>query len=267
METFKGIAIFVLLVYVAICVLLFVFQRRFIYYPMQDIEPFEHYSLAGFEEVSLKTKDGVEIFAWYRKPAAKNIPVILLFHGNGGNLSHRLGKILTFANYKNYGIMAIDYRGYGRSAGKPSEQGLYKDGRAALDYLNTQGVSKDKIILYGESLGTAVATKMAEERGARMLVLEAPFISAVKAGQDAFPLFPVRLLLSDRYDTISIIPSLKMPILIIYGEYDQVIKPRHSHELYDRVTSKKRIIEYEGKGHNDLDPELIIKEIVEFDRK
>lgn len=124
MDAVKNIVIFVLFVYVVLCILLFVFQRRFIYYPSQDIQPFAHYALDGFVEIKLKTKDDIEIFAWYKKPSSKTAPVILKFHGNAGNLSHRIDKLKTFADYKDYGIMAIDYRGYGRSSGSPSEQGL-----------------------------------------------------------------------------------------------------------------------------------------------
>ncbi len=266
MEALRNIVIFVLFFYVVLCILLFAFQRRFIYYPSGNIEPFANYALDDFAEVKLKTEDGVEIFAWYKKPGSKTAPVILMFHGNAGNLSHRIDKLRVFADYKDYGIMAIDYRGYGRSGGSPSEQGLYQDARASLDYLKSKGISRDDTILYGESLGTGVAVKMAEERGARMLILEAPFMSAIRAGQDSFPLFPVNMLLLDRYNSIDIISKFKMPVLIFYGDQDKVINPRHSQILYEHVKSRKKVMNYEGKGHNDLDPGDMIKEIVKFNR-
>lgn len=106
--------------------------------------------------------------------------------------------------------------------------------------------------------------KIAQERGASMLVLEPPFMSAIRAGQDSFPLFPVKLLLLDRYNSIDIISKLEMPVLIFYGDQDKVINPEHSQELYRQISSRKKIMRYDGRGHNDLDPALMIKEIVNF---
>ena len=184
------------------------------------------------------------------------MPTILYFHGNAGNIGSRIDKIFPFSK-AGYGILLAGYRGYGGNAGSPSEQGLLMDGRAALAFLAAQGATSENIVLYGESLGTGVAVPMAVEAASsgaavRALVLEAPFTSVVEVASSFYPIFPVRWLLKDRFDSAAIIARIGTPVFVYHGVKDTTIPIRFGRKLYDLAVDPKESLWVKGAGHNDL---------------
>ncbi len=252
-------------IYFIICLLLFIFQRHFIFLPMKWTEDFSGYSLKNSDEVILTTTDNEKIISWYKKSKSNDLTIVF-FHGNAGNLIHRIEKLTIFNNFSAYGLLAIDYRGYGKSSGKPSEIGFYQDARAAINFLKKQGIAESNMIFYGESIGSAVAIKMATEYSPRFIVLEAPFTSIKDiANEGIFRFFPVSLLLQDNFPSINLIKEIKSPILIVHGIKDTIIPLSHSYKLYQKITTEnKKLLLYEELGHNNMDPNKIIRDIVQF---
>src|SRR5262249_12993473 len=157
--------------------------------------------VAAVREVTLATADGLALLAWYLPPPAGR-PVIVYYHGNGGHLGYRHGRMARF-HAAGYGALFPEYRGYGRHPGRAGEGGLYADARAALDFLAAQGIAPAHVVLFGESLGCGVAVRMASERAVGAVVLEAPYSSVADVAQSHYPFVPARLLLKDRFDAVS----------------------------------------------------------------
>jgi fermentation-respiration switch protein FrsA (DUF1100 family) len=238
--------------YLAFVLGMAVFQRHLMYYPSDSwaYSPAESHA----EAVSYQTADHLVLRSWYAPPKNGN-PVFVLFHGNAGNISDRAFKQKYFAEH-GYGFLLAEYRGYGGNPGKPSEAGFYNDGRAAISWLmHEKKINENRIVIFGESIGCGVASQMAVEfKGAKALVLEAPFTSAIDEAGDVYPwLGPFKYLTLDRYDNISKAAHFEMPVLIINGTDDKVIPPKHGKTLYNAVASKIKQHELlKGGGHNNL---------------
>jgi hypothetical protein len=251
MSWLPTLAAVVLVAYVGLCALLFVLQRGLMYIP--DGEPLDAERAGpGWELVETTTADGLGLRHLYR-PARKGRPTILLFHGNAGHAGHRTDK-LGFLTARGVGLFLAEYRGFGGNPGFPTEQGLYADARSTLDRLAGQGVPPGEIVLYGESLGTGVATKMAAELAeagapARGLVLEAPFASMGAAAQSHYPFVPARWLVLDRYDSLSRIAAVDTPVLIVHGETDRTVPFRQGRKLYEAADEPKRLVALPAVGH------------------
>ena len=220
-------------------------EPRLIYYPMRT--PFT--TPAGITDLNLTTSDGVPIHGWFIPTPGARVTVLLL-HGNAGNISHRLEKIaLLRAAGAEVGI--IDYRGYGRSAGAPNEAGTYRDARAGYDYLTTtMNRAPRNIVVYGESLGAAVAVELATRVPVGGVVIEEAFTSVPDVAQKMFPLFPVRWLVHNRYDTIHKINRLRAPLLIFHSRQDELFPFQSAERLLAAAPEPKRLVELHG-GHND----------------
>lgn len=244
-------------IYLTFCAFVFLFQRKLIYLPSKNLEYFSLLNHIGLKEIWLKS-GREKINAWYKWPAENRQPVILFLHGNGGNLTHRIEKFETLIR-SGYGLLAIDYRGYGKSSGKPTEEGLYKDGAAALNYLNASGYKDRDIMVYGESLGSGVAVELAKNNKFKAVILEAPFTSLVDLGKMFYPMLPVRLLLYDRFNSYQKIDKLQSPLFIFHGEDDITVPAEQSLELFKKsdLIKKYRKV-FPGKGHLDLDLAAII---------
>ncbi|QJE72932.1 alpha/beta hydrolase [Aerophototrophica crusticola] len=253
----------VLLVYGAVCGLLHAYQRSLIYMPDRRVAVPEDAGLPDFRVVTVTTADGLSIDGWFVPPREEGLPTIVLFHGNGGHLGYRADKARVFQK-AGYGVFLAGYRGYGGNPGSPTEQGLYADARAALDWLVGQGISGQKLVIYGESLGTGVATQMATERKAAALVLEAPFTSLSDAAASHYPIFPVRLLLKDRFDSLSRIGNVGSPLLVIQGEKDRVVPTRLGKALFARANEPKTSVWLPQAGHNDLMAHGLAEKVVGF---
>lgn len=233
---------------------LYVFQRHLLYFPDTSVPKQANNNLLKLTDVTYTTADGVNLMSWYSAPAP-GMPTVLYFHGNAGHIGFRVDKIRPFVTL-GYGVLLAGYRGYGGNDGVPSEQGLFADARAAVEFLQGQGAGANSLVLYGESLGSAVATRMAAELstgdGVMALVLEAPFTSVVEAASHFYPIFPVRWLLRDRFDTGSIISQIRAPVFIFHGDRDKVMPIRFGKKLYKVASHPKESLWIAGAGHNDL---------------
>jgi fermentation-respiration switch protein FrsA (DUF1100 family) len=242
----------VVMVYLAIVGLMYVYQRDMMYFPDQirRVPPSHYAMLAGVQEVELKTADGLNVVAWYW-PAPEGRPTVVLFHGNGGSLRSQRYRLKYFKE-AGMGVLMTAYRGYAGSDGAPTEEGLYLDGRAALDWLNGQGVADKQIALYGQSLGSGVATKLASERDVAVVVLEAPYTSTVDVAAWRFPIVPVGWLMLDRYDSLSRIAAVKAPLLVMHGDADYVIPQSLGRRLFESANQPKEGFWPSGIGHTDI---------------
>ncbi|HJR69593.1 MAG TPA: alpha/beta hydrolase [Gammaproteobacteria bacterium] len=231
---------------------LWALQRELLYHPdsRQTVPPSFYPMLAGVEELRLTTADGVELVAWYA-PAPAGRPTVVLFHGNGSTLRGERFRLKYFMD-ASIGALMVAYRGYSGNPGSPTEEGLYADARAALDWLQARGVRRESIALYGQSLGTGVATKMAAERDFGALILEAPYTSTVDVAAHRFPVIPVRWLMADRFDSLARIDSIEEPLLVMHGDADFVIPQSQARQLYAAANEPKQAFWPSGVGHNDL---------------
>jgi hypothetical protein len=230
---------------------LFFLQRSLLYLPIVEPPPPIMFTANGLEPLAAETEDGLTLRSWFRPPAAPNGLTVVLFHGNGGHHGFRVPAVAPLLR-DGYGALLASYRGYGGNPGRPTEQGLYRDARAWLDALARRGVSSERVVLWGESLGSGVATQLASERRVAGVVLTAPFTSAAQRGQEIYWFVPVSLLLLDRFDNLSRVGTLRAPLLIIHGEEDTVVPARHGRELLARAAEPKRGVFLPRAGHNDL---------------
>jgi uncharacterized protein len=238
-------------VYVLCLVLLFVFQRRLLYFPSHTyITLREAQANNALSEFPVRTADGVDLKAWYA-PATTQPYTFVFFHGNGDNLYGSSGDADPYIA-AGYGFLIAEYRGYSGLAGKPTEAGLYADGRAYLYGLMAHGVKSENIILFGHSLGTGVAVQLAEEFHVGGLILLAPYLSIAKMAQAQYPIFPVKYIVLDRFENFKKMKNIHLPVLIVNGTADQVIPPAQGKELYDLANEPRRFYSIQGDGHNDL---------------
>lgn len=235
--------------YAAATVALYLLQRRLVFAPSaRPGEPAD----AGVPEmvrVRYPTGDGLTLEAWY-EPAERR-PTIVYFHGNAGNLGDRAFKARAFID-RGYGFLLAGYRGYGGNPGRPSEAGFYRDGRAALDFLAARGVAPDRTVIYGESLGTGVATEMAQGRRLAALVLEAPFTSLVDVAAHHYWWTPVRWLLRDRFDSLGRIAAIEAPLLIVHGGRDSTVPLKFGERLFAAAREPKELRILPEADHADL---------------
>lgn len=242
------------LIYGALMGWMYVNQRAMIYFPGTDMGAPQDVGLTDISVVSLPTDDGLILQAWYKAPedAAR---VVVFFHGNGGTIAGRAGKVWPYLA-AGYGVLMVEYRGYGGNAGTPDEAGLYLDADAALRFLREQGIAPDRWVLYGESLGSAVAIEAAfvQARTAPVgaLVLEAPFTSLVDVAGYHYPYMPVRWLMKDRYQSAEKIKAVRAPVLVVHGSEDTTVPARFGRTLFAAATQPKEGIWIEGGAHNDL---------------
>ena len=225
-------------------------EPRMIYHPDRQMDSTPDQHGLPYEDVTLATSDGLHINGWFLPCGHPAKLTVLLFHGNAGNISHRLDKL---AALRDLGVdtFIIDYRGYGRSEGKTNEQGTYRDASAAYDYLVTQRkVAPRSIVVYGESLGSAIAADLATKGDVGGLIIEEAFTSIGDVGQKMFPFFPVRWLVRNKYDTLSKMPRIKVPLLIFHSRDDELFNMRHAQRLLAAANDPKQLVELRG-AHND----------------
>jgi fermentation-respiration switch protein FrsA (DUF1100 family) len=241
------------IVLVALLLLVWLFQRRMIYFPLEHDVPAADRVLPGVSEVSVKTADGLELGAWFA-PADGRSPraTVLVFNGNAGHRAARAPLARALVE-RGFAVMLFDYRGYGGNPGSPTERGLALDARAARQYLLTrEEVDRGRLIYFGESLGAAVALELAVEYPPAAIVLRSPFASMTEIGKLHYPFMPVGLLLADRYPSIDRAPSLRSPLLVVAGNRDDIVPLGQSRALFAATASRdKRFVVIDGAGHND----------------
>ena len=248
--------------------LVWLFQRRLIYFPDSRTPGDVRSAMPAAEQVRFETADGLLLAGWL-VPAAgpANGYTAVVFNGNAGNRSNRAPLAGALAR-RGFAVLLFDYRGYGGNAGSPSEAGLLRDARAAVGYLTGErAVSPSRLVYFGESLGAAVALALALEQAPAALVLRSPFTSLTDMAKAHYPFLPGGPLLKDRYESIAKIGGVESPILIIAGERDTIVPASQSRSLYERAPEPKRLVIILGADHND--PELawgdeLIEAIVRF---
>lgn len=226
-------------------------QGSMLYFPSREIAGTPANIGLSFEDVSFPTKDGLQIAAWYipARPGSER-GVLLFSHGNAGNISDRLDSIRIF-HYLNLSVLIYDYRGYGKSQGSPAEEGTYRDAEAAWEYLVTaRGVKPQKIILFGRSLGGAVAAETALRKKAGALIIESGFTSVPDLGSRFFPHLPVRLISRFHYDTAAKVGRVTIPKLVIHSPEDEIVPFDHGRTIYERAAGPKTFLQIRG-GHNE----------------
>lgn len=239
----------VVLIGYALVVGVFFFGQRQMLYPIVVGNPAPDAEGPPIQVVHIDTPDHERLTAWYLPPQAGR-PTILFFGGQGGGLSFQSGRWRRIAD-EGVGFLAVGYRGHDGSTGKPSEAGLHTDARAAYDWLATRARPED-IVIHGFSLGTGVATRLAVERPARALILEAPYTSTADVAAEAWPWLPVRWLMLDQYRSRDIIDRVTIPILIVHGDGDVVIPFAQGRALYGLAKSPKRLVRMVGSNHSTL---------------
>ena len=190
------------------------------------------------DKIKIKNDDNIELLAWYHEKDIEKYKTILFLHGNAGSLENRIHKINHF-NDMDVNFLIIAWRGFSGNKGKPTENGLYIDAKSAVKWLTNKGVNEENIIIYGESLGTGVTTEIAQNKNFAGIILESPFTSMVDAGADKYPIFPIRLLLKDKYESDKKIKNIKSPILIMHGEVDKIVPFWMGKKMYELANEPK----------------------------
>jgi fermentation-respiration switch protein FrsA (DUF1100 family) len=237
-------------------------QRSVIYFPSRQLGP----RPLGAQDATFTTSDGLELGGWFFPAEGAKGRAVLVCNGNAGNRSHRV-LLAEALRDRGWGVLLYDYRGYGGNPGRPSEQGLAKDARAALSWLEGRDdVDVDRIAYLGESLGAGVAAGLAAERPPAALVLRSPFTSLADLGSVHYPFLPVGLLLRDRFPVVDHVRSYDGPVLVIWGEADTIVPPGQSGAVAE-AASRSRHVVIAGADHNDpalLDGEEIVEAVVDF---
>ncbi|MEE9249489.1 MAG: alpha/beta hydrolase [Dehalococcoidia bacterium] len=230
-------------------------DRQFIFLPERKLEGNPGDAGMVFEDVLFSTSDGVTLHGWF-VPGGGTI-TFLWFHGNAGNISHRVDHIKLIHQQLEVSIFIFDYRGYGRSEGKPSEKGTYLDAEAALEYLRSRPDAdpKDKLVLFGQSLGSGVAVETASRHKVGGLILESPFTSIRGMARKAYPYLPSGLLVhlvEARYDSFSKIQNIDSPLLVVHGDRDELVPIEMGQELFGAADEPKVLYTVAGARHNDI---------------
>ena len=234
---FLEVIIGIIVVYVSVLILLFIFQRSLMYHPEENNYSGDKLEVE-VERVKIVTQDNISLLGWFHKKDLKNFKTIVYFHGNAGKLENRIHKLNHFKDL-DVNFLIIAWRGFSSNKGKPSEKGLYIDANSSISWLKKLGLTEKDIILYGESLGTGVATEIAQSNNYAGLVLETPFTSMVEAAKNFYPYIPVSILLKDKYDNQNKIKNINTPVLVMHGEVDQIVPFWMGKKIYEIANQPK----------------------------
>lgn len=241
-------------------------QRSLIYPAPPGAPRLEAHGLPGLTAVTTEPEPGLTLTHWYHPPATPDAPLIVFFHGNGSSHDNSTAKMRPFIAV-GFGLLAVGYRGYSGNPGKPSEAGLTADARSALDWAAGEGYGPERLVYFGESLGTAVAIKMASERSPKCLVLEAPPSSVAEVAQAHYWYLPVKPLIKDPWDSLSRIAQVGAPVLFLHGELDRVVPVRFGRRLYEAAAEPKQAIWHPAALHtNIMDFPGVTEQVIAFIR-
>lgn len=253
-----------LVAYLLLLLVAMIFEKYLVYcpspYPHGEWQPPD----TSFEDAEFQAPDGTRLHGWYAdRPDAR--AVILYCHGNAGNVTHRAHTLAVLSDSVGASVLVFDYRGYGKSQGKPSEDGILADARAARAWLaEREGISQSDVVLMGRSLGGAVAVDLAAKDGARALVLESTFTSVPDVGAYHYPWVPVRALLRTQFDAAAMIGRYGGPLLQSHGDADTIVPYRFGKKLFQAARDPKRLITIPGGDHNDAQPPRYYQALIEF---
>lgn len=251
MRGFQLFLLLLLLLYGGLLLFVFLYQERLLFLadlPGRQLETTPAALGLAYEPVTLTTRDRVRLHGWFL-PAAQDRGVLLFCHGNAGNISHRLDSLQIFHEL-GVSILIFDYRGYGRSQGRPTEAGTYRDAEAAWQYLvRERHVEPGRIILFGRSLGAAVAAHLASRHQPGALIMESCFTSVPDMAARLYPLLPVRLLSRFSYNVLDFVPQISSPLLVIHSRDDEIIPFSHGERIFAAARPPKTFLELKG-DHN-----------------
>ena len=226
-------------------------ENSLIFYPTSGIDGTPKELGLSYEDVYFTTEDGVKLNGWFIPSSAGEF-TLLWFHGNAGNISHRLQNIRLLHEKVKTQIFIIDYRGYGRSEGRVSEQGTYKDAEAAFHYLRTQkNIASNRIVLFGRSLGAAMAAHLAVREDALALILETPFSSIREMAKVVFPFLPIGPFLRTKYDVLGKVKQARQPVLVLHGDQDDIVPFALGKKVFEAAPEPKEFYTIRGADHNN----------------
>ena len=237
--------------YLILVLLVFSFQHKLLYFPIDEKKITETPGSLGyaFESIKIETEDHETLYGWFI-PTPGAIGTVLFFHGNAGNISHRLAYLPMFQKLK-LNLFLFDYRGYGQSSGTPSETGTYNDALATWDYLTeTRDIPSTEIVLYGESLGGAIASWLATQRHSAMLILASTFTSIPELAQAIYPFLPARWIARFEYNTLANLKSIDLPVFIAHSPHDEIVPFENGERLFQAANEPKQFLAL-ANGHND----------------
>ncbi len=236
-------------VYFGILVLLFLMQSKLIYFPFKGIVCTPNDIRMEYEDVTMKTPDGLNLNAWFI-PAKSPTGTVLFCHGNGGNISYSLDVVETLTRL-NLNVLLFDYRGYGKSEGNPTENGTYTDAETAYQWLvKDKNIPEKDIIIMGRSLGAAIAANLAKNHNPRLLILESGFSSTPDLAAKQYPIFPVRLLCRYKYKTAEYVKDIRCPLLVIHSTEDEIIPYSNGKKIFTSAKEPKEFLVISG-SHNE----------------
>ena len=254
-----------IIAYLVMIIFIYFYQRNLLYHPSENNYQNDKIQF-NYDEIYIKVDEEIQLKSWIVEKDFKKFKTLVIFHGNAGHLSNRIYKLNEL--YKlDINILLISWRGFSGNKGSPTEKNLYIDARAAIKWLNEEGVSNNQIILYGESLGSGVAVEVGKANNFNSIILESPFTSIENSAKIYYPYLPVSLLLKDRYDSISKIKMVNSPILIMHGEKDDVVPFNMGKELFEKANNPKQFYFTPDDDHMMEFNSKLLNEIKKFIKK
>ncbi len=254
-------------VYLLLNAAVFVMQRSLLYPAARQAPNLGAYDVTGLGEVTTQTPDGLTLRHWYVPPSAAGAAVLVVFHGNAGHLGDRVPKLDQIID-AGFGVLFAGYRGYSGNPGKPTEDDLTADARLLLDWLEAQGVPPQRTVIYGESLGTGIAVKMAATRPSAGVILESPYTSIAEVAQTHYWYLPAKWMVLDKWDSMAHIGRLRAPLLVLHGGRDKTVPTRYGRRLFAAAPEPKELMIVEGAAHNDLyDYPQVAERVIAFLRR
>ena len=230
-------AVIIILCYLLVVFFVFFNQRNLLYHPFEN--NYNSYEANfSYEEIFIPTSKGNNLKAWFHKKNLEKKKTLVFFHGNAGDLKNRIYKLNLIKDF-DINFLIVAYRGFSGNKGKPTEEGLYEDAKYTLEWLGKQKISDDQIIIYGESLGTAISVEISQNKNFAGIILESPFTSMVDAGKHYYFYLPVSLLLKDRYETLDKLKNIKIPILVMHGKKDKIVPFHMGQQVFEKANEPK----------------------------
>lgn len=250
----------ILLFFFVLLAVLYSLQRTLIYFPNKNKPERSTYHADDLSAVTLTTDDGLSLLSWY-KAAQQDKPTIVYFHGNAGHIGNRMPIARQFLE-QGLGILLVEYRGYGGNPGYPTEKGFYKDAEAAIHFLLNKNIKSKQLILYGESIGSAVAIYIGQHYPVCALILQSPMTSLTDLARYHYPWLPP--IVWDKFNSVKRIDKLSDPLLFLHGTADQIVPFRQAKRLFKQANGPKQFISFDDKGHNNLWDEAYYQQIIQF---
>ena len=250
MNFYTTSALAIVFFYILLLIFVFFFQRNLLYHPSINnyLDDQSMKVPSEIKKIKITTKDDIDLIGWFYQGNTDKFKTILFFHGNAGSLENRTYKLNHFKNL-NVNFLIIAWRGFSGNKGKPNEKGLYEDAESAIRWLKSRGINEKNIILYGESLGTAVAVEVAQNKKYAGIILESPFTSMIDMGKKYYPFFPVRFLLKDKFESHKKVGNISVPLLFIHGKVDKIVPYDMGRKMYELANEPKFFYSQEYGDH------------------